>query len=148
MWDKLIKKHENIVLVLSGHDPNSQITMVQTPGEKGNIVTQMLIDGQTVDLKEGSSGFVTTFYFSEDGRDVTVEHYAVLKQKYFLTENQFSFTLDLVEPTEEPVVETQPQQTGDPQPTENSDILLYVLIGAGVLAAVAVVTIVLLKKKK
>ena len=148
MWDKLIKKHENIVLVLSGHDPNSQITMVQTPGEKGNIVTQMLIDGQSVDLKEGSSGFVTTFYFSEDGRDVTVEHYAVLKQKYFLTENQFSFTLDLVEPTEEPVVETQPQQTGDPQPAENSNILLYVLIGAGVLVAVAVVTIVLLKKKK
>lgn len=146
LWEKLVSKHENIVLVLSGHDPNSQIAMVQTPGEKGNIVTQMLIDGQSVDLQEGSSGFVTTFYFSEDGRDVTVEHYATLKNKFFLTENQFSFTLDLIEPVEEEVAETQPQ--ADTQPQGNSDVLLYVCIGAAVLVAAAVVTVLLLKKKK
>lgn len=150
MWDKLIKKHENIVLVLAGHDPNSQIVMTQTPGEKGNIVTQMLIDGQTVDLKEGSSGFVTTFYFSEDGRDVTVEHYAVLKQKFFLTENQFSFTLDLVEPAEEEAPQTPTDPAAFQQPEEEAPgSLLYIIIGAAALVvAAAVVVVIVLKKKK
>jgi len=148
MWDKLIKKHENIVLVLSGHDPNSQITMVQTPGEKGNLVTQMLIDGQSVDLKEGSSGFVTTFYFSEDGRDVSVEQYAVLKQKYFLTENQFSFTLDLIEPAEEPVAETQPQQATEENSAPNTDALIWAVIGLVAAAVIALAVVLVTKKKK
>ena len=143
MWDKLIKKHGNIVLVLSGHDPNAQVVLSQVPGEKGNIVTQLLVDGQTVDLKEGSCGFVTTLYFSEDGRDVTVEHYATLKQKFFLTENQFSFTLDVVEPAEEVV------ETIQPSVDSQSDEMLYALIGASVLViAVAAAMVIILKKKK
>ena len=149
MWDKLIKKHENIVLVLSGHDPNSQIVMTQTPGDHGNIVTQMLIDGQTVDLMYDNCGFVTTLYFSEDGRDVSVEHYAVLKSKYYLTENQFTFTLDLIEPAEEEAPAQEPENTDSQEPQSQPNITLYVIVGAGaLLVAVAVVTIVLLKKKK
>ena len=37
IWDKLIKKHENIVLVLSGHDPCDSIILAQDKGENGNI---------------------------------------------------------------------------------------------------------------
>ena len=148
MWDKLIKKHENIVLVLSGHDPNSQLTMTQTPGDHGNIVTQMLIDGQTVDLMYDNCGFVTTFYFSEDGRDVSVEHYAVLKSKYYLTENQFTFTLDLIEPTEEEAPAQEVPTIGAQESQAQPDYILYVIIGAGALLVVAVVIILLTKKKK
>lgn len=98
IWKKLIKKHENIVMVMSGHDPCDNIIMTKAAGDNGNIVTQMLIDPQGVDAARGGVGLVAMFYISEDGKDVTVEYYSTIKEKYFMTDNQFSFTLDLVDP--------------------------------------------------
>lgn len=99
IWEGLVRKHENIVLVLCGHDSSAQLVLSQVKGDKGNTVSQLLIDGQGVeDSAEGSCGFVATLYFSEDGKDVTVEYYSTIKEKYFLTENQFSFSLDLIDP--------------------------------------------------
>ena len=97
LWENLVRKHENIVLVLCGHDPCSQVVMSQTPGDHGNIVTQILVDGQSVDSSDGRCGLVAILYFSEDGKNVDVEYYSTIRQEYFLTENQFSFTLDLVD---------------------------------------------------
>lgn len=34
IWNKFVKKHKNIVLVLSGHDPYDKIVTTQTKGEK------------------------------------------------------------------------------------------------------------------
>ena len=98
IWEKLVRKHENIVLVLCGHDSCSQLVLAQTPGDNGNIVAQLLVNGQGVDDSEGASGLIAILYFSEDGKNVTVEYYSTVKNKYFLTENQFSFVLDTVEP--------------------------------------------------
>ena len=95
MWDKLIRKHENIVLVISGHDPCDKIVMAQDKGDGGNTVTQLLIDPQGVDAAQGATGLVAMLYFSEDGREVTVEYYSTVREQYFMEENQFSFTLDL-----------------------------------------------------
>ena len=97
MWNKLIKKHKNIVLVLSGHDPCDNVIMTQTKGENGNTVTQMLIDGQGVDAAQGASGLVAMLYFSEDGKKVSVEYYSTIKEQYFMSDSQFSFELDLVD---------------------------------------------------
>jgi len=98
LWEKLISKHENICLVLCGHDPSAQLVLTQTKGEKGNTVSQLLVNGQGVDDGvENGCGFVATLYFSEDGKDVTVEYYSTIKEKYFLTENQFSFTVDVID---------------------------------------------------
>lgn len=97
LWEKLVRKHENIVLVLCGHDPCSQLVVSQTTGDHGNIVTQMLVDGQSVDSTDGRCGLVAILYFSEDGKNVTVEYYSTIREEYFLTENQFSFTLDLID---------------------------------------------------
>lgn len=108
MWDKLIKKYENIVLVLSGHDPCDNIVMAQTKGDHGNTVTQMLIDPQGVDKAQGGVGLVAMFYFSEDGRNLQVEYYSTDRKAYFLEENQFTVTLDLVETkTEETTAEPE-----------------------------------------
>ena len=95
MWDKLIRKYENIVLVISGHDPCDKIVMAQDKGDGGNTVTQLLIDPQGVDAAQGATGLVAILYFSEDGREVTVEYYSTVREQYFMEENQFSFTLDL-----------------------------------------------------
>ena len=101
MWELLIKNHENIVLVLSGHDPCDNIVMAQNEGKNGNTVTQLLIDPQGVDASQGATGMVAMLYFSEDGKNVTVEYYSTVKEQYFMTENQFSFTLD---PAGDPVI--------------------------------------------
>jgi len=99
LWENLVRKHENIVLVLCGHHASSQLVLSQNKGDHGNTVSQLLINGQGVEeCAEGSCGFVATLYFSEDGKDVTVEYYSTIKEKYFLTENQFSFSLDLIDP--------------------------------------------------
>ncbi len=95
MWDKLIKKHENIVLVLSGHDPCDYVVCAQDKGVNGNTVTQFLIDPQGVDKAQGGVGLVTMFYFSADGKTVQVETYSTDKKAFFLEENQFTVTLDL-----------------------------------------------------
>ena len=96
MWSEFVSKHENIVLVLSGHDPSEQLVITQTPGEKGNIVTQMLIDPQGMDVGD-AKGMVATFYVAENGEDVTVEWYSTTKNKYFKTENNYTFKLNVIE---------------------------------------------------
>jgi len=101
LWTKLISRHENIVLVLSGHDPHPSIVCTQTVGEKGNTVTQILTDHQYVDRdlhKAGmdTTGMVTILHFSEDGKTVTVECYSTVYKMYYGRENQFSFELHVI----------------------------------------------------
>ena len=131
MWEKLIKKHENIVLVLSGHDPCDNIIMTQTQGDNGNTVTQMLIDPQGADSGLGGVGAVAMLYFSEDGKDVTVEYYSTFKDKYFMGDSQFTMTLNVVQPLEGDEEQTptedpedspveKPAEKPTEKPTENS----------------------------
>ena len=97
MWEKLVSKHENIVLVMSGHDPQENIVVNRSTGDNGNTVTAMLIDAQDVEAQEGSMGMVALLHFSADGKTVQVEYYSTAKEKYFKAENQFTTQLDVVE---------------------------------------------------
>jgi len=130
MWDKLIKKHENIVLVLSGHDPCDYVVYAQDKGVNGNIITQMLVDPQGVDKAQGGVGLVTMLYFSEDGKTMQVETYSTDKKAFFLEENQYTLTLDLAgdkkaeadtaeqtEPVTEPVTEPEATSAVEPENT-------------------------------
>ncbi len=94
MWKKCFSKHENVLMVLSGHDPWQHIVYRQDKGEKGNIVTQMLIDPQYVDLNNGSTAMVAMFYFSNDGNTLTVRYYSVEKDCYGSPLSQFTIDLD------------------------------------------------------
>ena len=109
MWKKLIKKHENIVLVLSGHDPVGRIITAQDKGDNGNIVTQMLVDFQYEDANQGGLGIVTVLHFSEDSDEIQVETYSTAKKQYYKPRNQFTFTLDFVgeDPIDEPSDEVE-----------------------------------------
>ncbi|MBQ4116646.1 MAG: metallophosphoesterase [Clostridia bacterium] len=114
IWNKFVKKHKNIVLVLSGHDPYDKIVTTQTKGENGNVVTQMLIDPQHTDKTFGGAGLVAMLYFSEDGSHVDVEYISTANNAYYLEENQFSIDLAVVEASAVPT-ETEPetQETTD-----------------------------------
>lgn len=93
MWQKCFSKHENVVLVLSGHDPWQHIVYRQDVGEKGNTVTQMLIDPQYMDSFIGSTAMVAMFYFSNDGKTLTVRYYSVEKDCYGSEISQFTIGL-------------------------------------------------------
>lgn len=105
LWNNLVKKHENIAMVLSGHMESNNIVLTQTKGDSGNTVSQFLIDGQDLDwyynrnLDNSSDfmsplGLVAIFYFDEDGNTVDVRYYSPIKDKYYHTVNQFRFELD------------------------------------------------------
>ncbi len=94
MWKKCFSQHDNVVMVLSGHDPWQHIVYRQDEGKNGNIVTQMLIDPQYVDLNNGSTAMVAMFYFSNDGNTLTVRYYSVEKGCYGSPLSQFTIDLN------------------------------------------------------
>ena len=78
LWDKLVSKHENIVLVLCGHDSYARdIVRKVRIGENGNAVTEMLICPQSLDgneERELKRGMVAMLYFSNNGKNIRVEY--------------------------------------------------------------------------
>ena len=107
MWDKLVSQYKNIVLVLSGHISSDRALATQRKGVNGNIVTEMLLDFQSIDNKvcingysENGAGVVCMFYFSEDGRKMTVEAYSTVTKQYFYDANCYTIELDIVSDTE------------------------------------------------
>ena len=90
MWDKLVKKYPNILLVLSGHDPCDDVILTQTAGDNGNTVTQILSDPQGVDKAQGATGMVTMLYFSADGKTMTVRNYSTVRNKYYMGTSQMT----------------------------------------------------------
>ena len=94
MWNELVSKHRNILLVLSGHDGVEDIIWRQDRGEEGNMVSQFLIDAQTFDVQQNyQTGMIALFHFTEDGRNIAVEWYSAARNMYYKTENQFEFKL-------------------------------------------------------
>ena len=98
MWDKLIRKHENIFMVLSGHISTDNVEMYAAKGDHGNTVYQFLIDPQALDADIGATGMVAILYFSEDGQKVTVEQYATARQKYYRSTSQYTFEIPVYDP--------------------------------------------------
>ena len=94
IWEKFASKHENIVLVLSGHDPYDHIVYTKTEGENGNVVTQMLIDPQGIDAyMPVCSGMIAMLYFSEDGNTITVRYYSPVYNRFGSEKSQFTINL-------------------------------------------------------
>ncbi len=93
VWEKFVSKHPNIIMVLSGHTPFEDITLLQSVGVHGNVVNQMVIDPQWMDPQKGGVGMVCMFYFSEDGSQMEVEWLSTDTGKYYKEQNQFQLDL-------------------------------------------------------
>ena len=93
VWQKFISKHPNIFLVLSGHTSMEDVTLLQTKGNHGNVVNQMLIDPQWMDPQKGGVGMVCMLYFSADGSKMEVEWLSTDTGKYYQEHNQFQLDL-------------------------------------------------------
>lgn len=99
IWNKLIKKHANIVMVLCGHDSTEDVVVSQLIGDNGNVITNILIDPQYMDTQyksQGGVGAVAMFYFSNDGKDVTIRYWSTVQNAYIKTANQFKITINTV----------------------------------------------------
>ena len=93
MWNDFASKHENIFLILSGHEGADDIIYHTETGVHGNSVTSFLINPQGADDKFGGVGTVCLFKFSQDGKTIYIEYYSVMKEAYFKSVNQITLTL-------------------------------------------------------
>ncbi len=90
IWEKYVRKYENIVLVLSGHIDSDEIRATKAVGDHGNVVTQMLVNPQGIDV-DTPTGMITMLYFNEDGNIVTADCYSTIRNQYYYTsKNQYT----------------------------------------------------------
>ena len=113
IWDKLVRKHANISMVLSGHVDHDHIGFSQKKGDNGNTVTQIMVDPQGVDGELGGLGMVAMFYFSNHGKQLDVRYYSTAYDKYFSPKSQISAKIDLLD-VEYIDETTGPDDTGIP----------------------------------
>ena len=97
LWNALVRKHENIVMVLGGHDTSEFVMKREVYGDHGNRIVEMMINPQHTDIIQGGTGMVAMLYFSNNGKTVDFEYYSTAKGKHYRTENQFSFEMPKVE---------------------------------------------------
>ncbi len=102
IWDDFASKHENVIMVISGHEPSNFVVHSTAKGDNGNTVNQLLVDFQDADVDyKTKSGMVAMLYFSEDGSKVKVEYVSTYMSAqsdkdmlYRQGENSFVFNLD------------------------------------------------------
>ncbi|MBQ8208177.1 MAG: leucine-rich repeat protein [Clostridia bacterium] len=100
IWAELADKYSNVVMTLCGHVSSDNVIVKQRENSAGTMVTEMLIDFQSVDLYYDTLAMVTMFHFSEDGKTLQVENYSTDNKAYFKNINQFTVTLDTLDVTE------------------------------------------------
>ena len=97
LWDALIRKHENIVMTLSGHHAVDRIVKNVVYGDHGNRIVEMLINPQETDTNYKGTGMVAMLYFSDGGKQVDLEYYSTAMSQHFNEVNQFSFEMPTVD---------------------------------------------------
>lgn len=98
IWNKLVKKYDNVVMVISGHVYANDIIVNDAVGDHGNKIKQIVVNPQVADaMTDGGTGMIAMLYFSADGKNVQVEYYSTVRKQWLADTNQFSMTLDVVE---------------------------------------------------
>ncbi|MBQ8257950.1 MAG: metallophosphoesterase [Clostridia bacterium] len=117
MWQKLVSKHENIDMIVSGHMHHDTAVVSPREGDAGNTVYQVLMDPQSTCNKLGGIGVVGLMYFTEDGNHAKIEYYSTVLDKY-LSESNKTLSLTFGEPEEETTAEETTLAPVTDAPTE------------------------------
>jgi len=139
IWKNLASLYENVILVLAGHEHIDPIMVKRSEGVHGNVVTQMLINPQSIDEFNTPSGMVALFYFSEGGTKLTVEYISTIKDMYYTEESQF--TIDI------PVVGV-PVPAYEMTPHISPSVIIAALVFVLAIIAIIIVAIAIKRKKK
>lgn len=90
LWEQVLRRHANVMLVLCGHKPGEGYRTDR--GDYGNVVHQILADYQN--KPGGGNGFLRLLEFLPDGKTVQVKTYSPYRKRYKTDPaNQFSLTL-------------------------------------------------------
>lgn len=124
IWQKLVSKHENIDMIVSGHMSHDSIVCTPREGDAGNTVYQLLMDPQTTCKNLGGMGVIGMMYFTEDGNHAKVEYYSTVFDMYFHESNKnilMTFGKSEEEETTAEIETSSPsdtsaQVTAEPQP--------------------------------
>jgi hypothetical protein len=98
LWQKLIRKHRNVMIVIGGHVRTGGPTgsYLASEGDHGNIVHQMMTCYQK--LPSGGRGYLRTLEFLPDGKTVQVRTFSP-SRKTRRTSEWEDFTFELQGPT-------------------------------------------------
>jgi ABC-type Fe3+-siderophore transport system permease subunit len=90
-WEKFVRKHKDIFLVLSGHIPVVGVGRLTSPGDDGNRVHQLLANYQ---MKEnGGNGWLRIMKFVPEANEIRVTTYSPVLKEYAADEDS-KFELD------------------------------------------------------
>lgn len=92
IWEKLIRHHPNIFMVLSGHVSGVGTGRLTSRGDHGNEVHQLLADYQ--DYENGGNGWLRVLKFLPEERKLQIRTYSPWLQK-LLEDPRHSFELSL-----------------------------------------------------
>jgi 3',5'-cyclic AMP phosphodiesterase CpdA len=96
LWQKLVRRHAGVMVVLSGHVATGGLGYRADAGEHGNIVHQMMVDYQK--SKRGGDAYLRLLEFLPDGKTVQAKSYSPARNRYKTDpQNQFKFTLQMAE---------------------------------------------------
>lgn len=94
MWEKFVRKHRNIFLVLSGHILNDGRGRLTSTGDHGNHVHQVLANYQMKD--NGGNGWLRIMKFVPDENRIYVSTYSPWLKTYATDEdNQFELDYEM-----------------------------------------------------
>ncbi len=92
MWDELVKKHDNVLMVLNGHVLNDGTGMLVGVGDNGNKVYQMLANYQ-MGIYNGGDGYLRLLEFYPEQEKIEVKTYSPYLDNFLTAEDQeFTFT--------------------------------------------------------
>jgi len=98
MWDKVVRKHPNMMIVISGHvrTGGPQGSYLASKGDRGNVVHQMMTDYQK--LPSGGKGYLRLLEFLPDGKTVQVRTYSPVSKRLRKSKfEDFRFELKRIE---------------------------------------------------
>ncbi len=74
VWNKLVRKHNNIFMVICGHV--GALTLQNSPNDHGGTVYEMLVDYQS--MNDGGQGWLRILRFKPKENVISVEEYSPL----------------------------------------------------------------------
>ena len=92
LWQKLIRRHRNTMIVISGHVSTGGLGYLASEADHGNVVHQMMVDYEK--MRGGGQAYMRLLEFLPDGKTVQVRTYSpALKQTRRSKLEEFTFTL-------------------------------------------------------
>jgi len=96
LWQKLVRRHRNTMIVLSGHVSTGGLGYLASEADYGNVVHQMMVDYEK--MRGGGMAYLRLLEFLPDGKTVQVRTYSPALDAVLSSElEEFRFTLELAD---------------------------------------------------